>query len=152
MLTSRNFLLHYASAGAPERRLTVSEAGLRRLVEDELSDGRTPASLADYLAQRVPDSSRFTISFDDAHVSVLTHAAPVLRELGITPTLFVPTAYVGTSDEMLDWDDLRRLRDEGWVLGSHTDTHPRMALRLYDESEEAQVRRLVEDELLRSRD
>ncbi len=152
VLTAKNLLLHYASERVPERRLTVSRGALRRLVEGQLEADRTPATLEDYLARRVPDARRFTISFDDAHASVLAHAAPVLRELGVTPTLFVPTAYVGTSDEVLDWDELRRLRDEGWVLGSHTHTHPRMALRLHDESEDEHARRLLEDELLRSRE
>jgi hypothetical protein len=38
---------------------------------------------------------------------VLEHAVPVLPELVLTATLFVPTGYVGTSDELLDWDGLR---------------------------------------------
>ncbi len=152
MLTARNLLFHYVSEGPPRRRLTVSRDGLRRAIEHELDEGRTPATLLDYLAQRVPSQDRFTISFDDAHRSVLEHAAPVLRELGVTATLFVPTGYVGTSDEWLDWDDLRRLAGDGWILGSHTHSHPRMSLRLYDEDEDGHYQRLLTEELERSRE
>lgn len=151
MLTARNLLLHYVSDGPPARRLTVSRAGLRALVVEEL-EARRPAALTDYLAQRVPGNDRFTISFDDAHRSLLEHALPVLRELGVTATVFVPTAYVGTSDEWLDWDGLRRLRDEGWTIGSHTHSHPRMGHRLYAETEERHQHRLVHEELYRSRE
>lgn len=151
VLTARNLLLHYVSDGPPARRLTVSRAGLRELVAGELEE-RRHATLLDYLAQRVPGNDRFTISFDDAHRSLLDHALPVLRELGVTATVFVPTAYVGTSDEWLDWDGLRRLRDEGWTIGSHTHTHPRMGLRLYAETEEQHQHRLVNEELYRSRE
>ncbi len=35
------------------------------------------------------------LTFDDAHRSVATHAAPILRRHGLTATLFVPTASVG---------------------------------------------------------
>jgi peptidoglycan/xylan/chitin deacetylase (PgdA/CDA1 family)/glycosyltransferase involved in cell wall biosynthesis len=149
--TATNLLFHYVAERAPSRRLTVSLEALRRAIAKEREADRRPASLADYLSSHPPGADRFTISFDDAHASVAL-AAPLLSELGVTPTLFVPTAYVGASDELLDWDDLRRLRDEGWVLGSHTHTHPRMGLALYDETPADHARRLLDDELLRSRE
>ena len=151
MRTATNLLFHYVAERAPSRRLTATLEELRRAVEREREAGRRAASLADYLGAAPPGADRFTISFDDAHASVAL-AAPLLSELGVAPTLFVPTGYVGTSDELLDWDDLRRLRDEGWVLGSHTHTHPRMGLALYDEAPAEHARRLLEDELLRSRE
>lgn len=150
MPTATNLLFHYVSERASPRRLTASLDELRRAIERHLEADRRPASLADYLGVP-PGAHRFTISFDDAHASVLL-AVPLLRELGVTPTLFVPTGYAGTSDELLGWDELRALRDAGWVLGSHTHTHPRMALRLYDETEADHARRLLEDELQRSRE
>lgn len=151
MRTATNLLFHYVAERAPSRRLTVSLEALRRAIAKEREADRSPASLADYLSPHPPGADRFTISFDDAHASVAL-AAPLLSELGVTPTLFVPTAYVGASDELLDWDDLRRLRDEGWVLGSHTHTHPRMGFALYDETPSDHARRLLDDELLRSRE
>ncbi len=70
-------------------------------------------------------------------------ALPILRDLGIPATVFVPTGYVGLSPPMawpgtdhwvggpyereltcMSWDDLRGLAAEGWEIASHTRTHP----------------------------
>ncbi len=143
-MSVRNLYFHYASAGPSPRRMTIDVADLARVVERERAAGRRAACLSEYLAAP-PTDACFTISFDDAHRSVLEHAAPALARLGVPATLFVPTAYVGTSDELLDWDGLRALRDLGWRLGAHSATHPRMGWRLYDEDEAAHRARLVEE-------
>jgi peptidoglycan/xylan/chitin deacetylase (PgdA/CDA1 family) len=86
------------------------------------------------------------VSFDDAHRSVLTHAAPVMARLGIPGTVYVPTDYpgadrpmawggydvwLGTEHELelrcMDWDELRGLAAQGWEVGSHTRSHPRLS-------------------------
>jgi len=86
------------------------------------------------------------LTFDDAHVSVLDAAEVVDDAL-----LFVPTAYVGTSDDFLDWDQLRAIRDAGWRIGAHSHTHPRMSWRLYDE-DDAAMRARLDVECARSRE
>ncbi len=142
--------LHYASAGATDAPLTVSRDALRALVNGQRAAGREAASLAAYGAGGTVGPDRFTLSFDDAHASVLEHALPVLRELGVTATLFVPTAYVGTSDAFVDWDGVRALHAAGWSIGSHAETHGRMAWRYVGEDRAAHEQRLV-GELARSR-
>lgn len=150
METALNLCLHYVEPASRRRRLAVTPEQLREAVERLVGDGRRPAALADYL-DAPPDAGCFTVAFDDAQRSVLTHAAPVVRALGLRATLFVPTASVGTSEEFLTWDELRALRDLGWTLGSHTATHPRMGWRLYDETAAAHAARL-DDECSRSRE
>lgn len=91
-------------------------------------------------------NSRRTLSvtFDDAYRSVLTDALPVLQELGIPGTLFVPTAHVGGrpmswlgidnwfggphESELIGctWEEIRALAHAGWEIGSHTLTHPHL--------------------------
>jgi peptidoglycan/xylan/chitin deacetylase (PgdA/CDA1 family) len=85
------------------------------------------------------------ITFDDAFRSVLELAFPTLERLGMTATVFAPTAFVGTerpvawpgiedwldspySSELLplSWEELRQLSDAGWEIGSHSHTHPRL--------------------------
>jgi peptidoglycan/xylan/chitin deacetylase (PgdA/CDA1 family) len=102
------------------------------------------ATLTDALTAP-PHPLTLVVTFDDAHRSVLTHARPVLARLGLPATVFVPTGYpdsgrpmawagydrwVGTEHEhelrCLTWDELRRLAAEGWEIGSHTRTHPRL--------------------------
>jgi peptidoglycan/xylan/chitin deacetylase (PgdA/CDA1 family)/glycosyltransferase involved in cell wall biosynthesis len=147
--TARNLCLHYV-AEAAARRLTISAAALRALVRREREEGRNAASLIEYVTVP-PGVDRFTLSFDDAHVSLRAHALPILRELDVPATVFVPTSYVETSHDFSSWEDLRALRDAGWTIGSHTHTHPRLGTRLYDEDERAHRER-VRGEIERSFD
>jgi peptidoglycan/xylan/chitin deacetylase (PgdA/CDA1 family) len=81
---------------------------------------------------------RFVLTFDDAFLGVRHYAAPVLDRLGFTATVFAPTGLVGTCralDEgpdhrakaLMSWDDLRRLRADGFDVGAHTRSHPRLS-------------------------
>lgn len=92
------------------------------------------------------DGKRVAVTFDDAYDSVFTLAMPILDELGFPGTVFVPTAFPsrpkvemawpgieqwrGTPDgpELLpmSWDHIRKLRESGWEIGSHTVSHPRL--------------------------
>lgn len=85
------------------------------------------------------------VTFDDAHASVLEHAAPVMERLGVPGTVFVPTDYPGSGrpmawdgydvwlgteheDELrcMSWEQLGGLAERGWEIGSHTRSHPRL--------------------------
>lgn len=109
-----------------------------------------------------PAQRTLVVTFDDGFLSVAEHAAPILGALGIPATVFAPTAFMHTRQplrwpgieqwqgtdfagelECMCWNDLARLVDLGWEVGSHTRTHPRLT-QLDDQ-------RLV-DELGRSRD
>jgi peptidoglycan/xylan/chitin deacetylase (PgdA/CDA1 family) len=85
------------------------------------------------------------VTFDDGFRSVYDHARPILDQLGIPATVFVPTALMGQSSPMswpgidgwqgtpyedqlrgMGWDELQQLRDAGWEIGSHGQTHPNL--------------------------
>jgi peptidoglycan/xylan/chitin deacetylase (PgdA/CDA1 family) len=111
---------------------------------------------------------RLVITFDDAYTSILTLAAPVLRELGMTATVFVPTdaaaasatmswselrQWVGSEHEpelrCMSWEQVRELAAQGWEIGSHTCSHPHLP-ELDDrrlESELEASRRACEEEI-----
>ena len=93
--------------------------------------------------RRPPQDREVAVTFDDAFRSVVTHARPVLDELGWPGTIFVVTDFAADGspvhwqgvdqwaggpheDELgtLRWDELRELRAAGWEIGSHTVTHP----------------------------
>jgi len=101
-----------------------------------------------YLPERFTDTvlasngrRRMAVTFDDAFRSVITAGMPILRDLGIPGTLFVPTAHVGgapmrwvgidkwtgTPHERdlvgCTWDEIAELADAGWEIGSHTRSH-----------------------------
>jgi peptidoglycan/xylan/chitin deacetylase (PgdA/CDA1 family) len=85
------------------------------------------------------------VTFDDALRSVLERAFPILSRLNLPATVFVPTTHagggmpaawpghevwMGTEHEReldcMSWDELRRLAQSGWEVGSHTRSHPRL--------------------------
>ncbi|MEM7059673.1 MAG: polysaccharide deacetylase family protein, partial [Pseudomonadota bacterium] len=86
----------------------------------------------------------FHLSFDDGFRNVVTWALPVLRDLDVPATFFVPTSIIGASPdivrdycmntaghpgviEMADWDDLGRAQEHGLSIASHTRTHVRFS-------------------------
>lgn len=85
------------------------------------------------------------LTFDDAFASVATLAHPILSSLGLVATVFVPTDYVSEGRDLkwsgtahwagtehapelaaMTWENLGALADQGWEIGSHTRTHPRL--------------------------
>jgi len=155
----KNFFFHLVegetrdrhSMGSPLLSVTVPQLG--SFVENLLSSGLVPASLNDYVTAKIPGPENFTISFDDAHPGVLDLAAPLLAELGTSATVFVPTAYIGESERVMGWPELRELsRRPEWTVGSHSASHSRMSWRLNDEDGEMHARRLFEEEARGSRE
>jgi peptidoglycan/xylan/chitin deacetylase (PgdA/CDA1 family) len=93
-----------------------------------------------------PQSERtMVVTFDDAYLSVLELAKPIMDRLGLVGTVFVPTDYPDRDGPMawpgieqwlggpheaeltpMKWDQLRRLAEEGWEIGSHTCSHPHL--------------------------
>jgi peptidoglycan/xylan/chitin deacetylase (PgdA/CDA1 family) len=98
------------------------------------------------------------VTFDDAFRSVHKLAFPLMERLGVTGTVFVPTAFADSGrpisitgmerwvatpheDELqpMTWDELRELRNAGWEIGSHTVSHPHLT-QLDDEGVVAELR------------
>lgn len=92
-----------------------------------------------------PARRTLAVTFDDGYRSVLELGLPVLSKLGLPATVFVPTAHIGTGAPMawpgidrwlggpherelaaMSWDELGRLTEAGWTIGSHTRSHPRL--------------------------
>ena len=110
------------------------------------------------------DGPTVAITFDDAYLSVLELAMPILDDVGFPATVFVPTDYPATPAEPMSWDGIdswlggpyeRELRpmsweqlgmlaEAGWEIGSHTCSHPRLTTL----SDDQLVRELVESRAL----
>jgi peptidoglycan/xylan/chitin deacetylase (PgdA/CDA1 family) len=147
--------------------LAVSPDQLREQLESVLASGHRPATFSQILRGEAPRKP-VAVTFDDGCRSVLENAFPVLLELGLPGTIFVPTDHVGSPEPMswegierwahtphedelmcLDWDELRALNEAGWEIGSHTRSHPHLP-RLDDEAladELAVSREIISDEL-----
>lgn len=93
------------------------------------------------------------LTFDDAYRNVHEVAWPLMRERGMTGTVFVVADHVGGSNDwdqakgmprldLMTADDLKELQDAGWEIGSHGCRHVELA-----KADQAQRR----DEIFRSK-
>lgn len=69
------------------------------------------------------------ITFDDGFRTVMTEAAPILKDLGAPWTVFVVSEWSDgrepwSTREVLGWRELERLAADGAEIGSHSATHP----------------------------
>jgi peptidoglycan/xylan/chitin deacetylase (PgdA/CDA1 family) len=63
------------------------------------------------------------VSFDDGYLSHVTHALPVLRQIGWVGVLNLELGKMGSPGALTD-GQVRRLVGAGWEVDSHTITHP----------------------------
>jgi peptidoglycan/xylan/chitin deacetylase (PgdA/CDA1 family) len=124
--------------------LSLTPALFRRQLEYALGSGARPVRLIDALRDGTIASTgrAFCVTFDDGYEDTLTEALPVLRDLAIPATVYLPTAIIGgtarltwyrSPPTMLDWAGVDELRSDGLVdLGAHSRTHP--ALPRLDEA------------------
>src|SRR5204862_3980308 len=131
-------LVYHAVADHPSNGLEISPDMLRRQLVNMLSRGLSPVTVSEALAQR---DGHVAVTFDDAFSSIRGLALPVLRELGIPATAFVPPPS-HRMPGLLTIDDLEALVESGWEIGSHCVTH-RPLTELDDET--------LMDELIGSR-
>lgn len=134
---------HAVSDGWPSE-LSVTPAALERQLAILLGRGYRGVTFTEAV-EDAPRERTMSVTFDDSFRSVIELARPVLRELGVPGTVFVPTSFVGSERPMqwsgittwldgpneselipMSWDELGELASEGWEIGSHTRTHPRL--------------------------
>ncbi|HWM64863.1 MAG TPA: polysaccharide deacetylase family protein [Solirubrobacterales bacterium] len=135
-------LCYHALSDSWPDETAVTPARFAEQVEAFLRRGYLGSTFTDALT--APAAPRtLVVTFDDAAESVHRLAAPLLEELGLPATVFVPTDYPASGEPMswdgldrwvggpherelecMGWDRLGDLAARGWEIGSHTRSHP----------------------------
>jgi peptidoglycan/xylan/chitin deacetylase (PgdA/CDA1 family) len=135
-------LCYHAVSSGWDSFLAVDPGRLRSQLHRLLRRGYKPKTLSAALAEPL-DGRTLVVSFDDGYRSILDRGLPVLRDLGVPATVFVPTDLIDEaglfkymSDDHLpadeeelrcmSWEQVRSLIGAGWEVGSHTCTHPHL--------------------------
>lgn len=65
------------------------------------------------------------ITFDDAYLSIYENAWPELKKAGFPFTVFVnPKQADANLANMMNWQQLKELQDNGVIIANHSQTHP----------------------------
>jgi len=137
-------LCYHALSPTWEAALSITPDALERQLAPLVRHGWRSASFSDAVLDP-PFPKTLAITFDDAFASVDAYARPILSSLGLTATVFAPSTYIteqrdlaweGTrhwqetdhASELLpmSWNGLGSLIEQGWEIGSHTSTHPKL--------------------------
>jgi peptidoglycan/xylan/chitin deacetylase (PgdA/CDA1 family) len=96
--------------------------------------GFTSPSLKEIFAYPKVEGKRALITFDDGFSSIYEEAFPIMEKYGFKGIVFIITGYIGSKNlweplfmrrfRHLNWSELRELQKAGWIIGSHTHTHP----------------------------
>ena len=124
--------------------LSVTPAALDRQLARLVGWGYRGATF-EQAVRDPPHRRTLVVTFDDAFRSVRRLAAPILRRHGMAGSVYAVTDHVGTERPMawagidhwlggphehellpMSWAELRELAEEGWEVGAHTRTHPRL--------------------------
>lgn len=113
-------------AVSPSAFRAQMEALLRRALPVRLDESLS-------LLETGPEGRYVCVTFDDGYHDVLDNAIPVLRELQIPATLFVPSRIIDGAaryywyekpPSTLNWDELCEIsKDDLFTIGAHTRTH-----------------------------
>jgi GT2 family glycosyltransferase/peptidoglycan/xylan/chitin deacetylase (PgdA/CDA1 family) len=103
--------------------------------------GYTAIAASDWLAYvqegRPLPSKPVLLTFDDAYKDLVQYAFPLLVQHGCTGLVFVPTAFIGSSNEwdhlngsaphlLMTTEQIAEWAARGIEFGAHTRTHPRL--------------------------
>lgn len=157
MCRRRSLLLAYHGIGASApgtdpHNLRITPQRFRAQLDLLLDAGFqlvTVAALAEKMDHGPPPPGFATLSFDDGMEDNYSTLLPILREYGVTATIYVTAGTIGEPNpwtdpaaglRMMTAHELRALAEAGLELGAHTVTHPDLS-RL---SREACLREMVE--------
>jgi peptidoglycan/xylan/chitin deacetylase (PgdA/CDA1 family) len=128
-------ILTYHAVGPSRSPISLEDRVFRRHAA-WLASGRVRVCALADLAVQPPNADAVALTFDDGFASFAERAWPVLRDHGLSATVFVVSDHVGRTNAwggrpapgiptlpLMDWDTLARLAEAGVELGAHTRSH-----------------------------
>ena len=128
-------ILTYHAVDPARSPISMEEATFRRHAA-WLASGRVRVCALADLPGQPADADAVALTFDDGFVSFAERAWPVLRDHGLSATVFVVSDHVGGTNAwgqrpapgnpslpLMGWETLGRLAEAGVELGAHTRSH-----------------------------
>jgi peptidoglycan/xylan/chitin deacetylase (PgdA/CDA1 family) len=125
--------------------VAVTPSMLERQLTDLVRSGFRGLTFTEAVTE-THDAPVLAVTFDDSYGSMFEYGYPILAELGIPGTVFVPTDYARDQrprswpnlDRWLDgqwagelagadWEQIGKLAEAGWEIGSHGRSHIRLS-------------------------
>ncbi|MFA4838877.1 MAG: polysaccharide deacetylase family protein [Candidatus Neomarinimicrobiota bacterium] len=106
----------------------------RKQIQFLTRQGFRLVALSDLEGCYANDPNAIAITFDDGYRNIYEYAFPILEEFHAPATVFIITDYIGKSndwDSHLGWihfphlnaDEIDKLHQKGWEIGSHGKSH-----------------------------
>jgi peptidoglycan/xylan/chitin deacetylase (PgdA/CDA1 family) len=130
---------HRVNSTHPRDRLSVHPDAFAAQMDFLARSGRSVVPVEEALpalrGETALPPDAVALTFDDGFADNFTFAFPVLERHGFRAAFFLPTSHIGSSgtldhyracctdDHLLDWDEVRVLRDAGHAIGGHGHTH-----------------------------
>jgi hypothetical protein len=101
------------------------------------------ADLVDFLAyRRALPNKAVVINLDDGYRSTYDIAYPILKKYGFTASLFIYTDFIGACANSLTWEQLQKMKADGFEVGSHSLSHCDLCKKREGEEEEQYIQRV----------
>ena len=126
-------VLHEVDGNIHDHITTPTEV-FERFVSDLHLNGFGLCSMEKYINMSETYRRRWIVcTFDDGYASIMSNVSPILKKYGFTATVFVNTSMLGKNNswnwkdskvrDHLTEKDIMSLRNDGWEIGSHGNTH-----------------------------
>lgn len=93
-------------------------------------------SFEDVINQRVSGTKNILITIDDGNKSVYQAYYSVMKPMGIKPVLGIYPAIIGRVHYAMNWDEVKRLADDGCYIASHGYHHMYLSTKYHDKEPE----------------
>ncbi len=94
--------------------------------------GFTFVTFEDMINQRISGTKNILITIDDGNKSVYQAYYTIMKPMGIKPVLGIYPAIIGRMHYAMNWDEVKKLADDGCYIASHGYHHMYLSTKYYE--------------------